>query len=416
MTRPTTLIVGASHAGVTAAEALRRNGYDGRIRLYSAEAAPLPYHRPPLSKAYMAGEKSAEQIALRGAKFYADNDIELLTGTRVDAVDAGARSLRAGGETVTWDTLVLATGARARPLPGCEGITSGLHRLRDLADADRLSALRNRGGRLVIAGGGFIGLEVAATMVRSGLEVIVIDPLQALLRRALPADLSALLLARHRAEGVDIRLGRRISRVIAEDGALRRIELDDGCRIDTEDLLVGIGSTARLELAEQLGLATHAGGILVDRHGRSSCEGVYAIGDCAAQNNRFAGGLARIESVQAATDQARAVAAAICGKDDAPSAGDALPWFWSDQYDLKLQMAGLPDAAATSVMRGTPGDGPCSLFQMQQDRMTASFSINRAGDHVHSRKLIAQGARFDISLLADPEIPLTKCQLTEAAT
>lgn len=405
-----TLIVGASHAGVTAAEALRRNGYDGEITLISAEDCPLPYHRPPLSKAYLAGEKTAQQIALRGAKFYTDNAIDLRPGLRAEALDAQAKTLTAGGEVLPYDDLILATGARPRRLPAAEEIRTGLHILRDLAQADALALRRDSASRLVIAGGGFIGLEVAATFVKRGVEVIVIEPQPALLTRALPQEVSEALLAYHRAAGVEIRLGTSITRLAHDAGRLTAVELSDGTRVATDDLLVGIGSEARLELAP--GAETHIGGIKVDAQGRTSLPGVWAIGDCACQMNDFAGGWARIESVQAATEQARATGATIAGK-AAPSAAQALPWFWSDQYDWKLQMAGFVQPGAETLLRGRAEDGAFSVLQMAGDRLLSCFSVNRAGDHIHSRKLIAAGARFDRAALADTATPLNKCLAPE---
>ncbi|WP_010137772.1 NAD(P)/FAD-dependent oxidoreductase [Oceanicola sp. S124] len=408
-----TLIVGASHAGVTAAEALRRNGFDGAITLLSAEACPLPYHRPPLSKAYLSGEKSAQQIALRGATFYEDNAIILRHGLRAEGLDPRARTLTAGDEVIPYDDLILATGARPRLLPGSEQIRTGLHRLRDLADADALARRRDSASRLVIAGGGFIGLEVAATFVKRGVEVIVVEPQTSLLARALPAEVSAPLLALHRAAGVEIRLGTTLTRLIHSNGRLTGVELSDGTQIATDDLLVGIGSQARLELAP--GAETRLGGFAVDSHGRTSLPHVWAIGDCATQDNRFAGGPARIESVQAATDQARATGAALAGKTDAPPAAEALPWFWSDQYDWKLQMAGFIQPGAEVVLRGDPAAGAFSVLHMRGARLCATFSVNRAGDHIHARKLIASGARFDAAALTDAATPLNKCLIPEPA-
>lgn len=404
------VIIGAAHGGVTAAEALRRNGWQGEITLLSAETM-APYHRPPLSKAYLSGDKTAAQIALRGPAFYTDNRIDLRLGTRATGLDPAARRITtAAGAEIGYDRLILATGARARRLPGTEGLAH-VHALRDLRDADRLRDVMAAGGRLAIVGGGFIGLEVAASMVKAGVAVTVIEPLPALLRRALPAEISDRVQARHLAEGVDLRLGTGVAELRSGGGAFAGLLLTDGTEIAADHLLVGIGSTARLELAEAAGADLHLGGVRVDAFGQSSVPGIYAIGDCATQWNDFYGDWIRIESVQAATDQARAVAAHITGRDAVPGAGAVLPWFWSDQYDLKLQMAGFVQPGADVVLRGD--DAGVSVLHLRDGRLTAGFSVNRPGDHVGARKFITAEARMDPDALRDPAVALAKCLRAE---
>lgn len=412
-------IIGASHAGVTTAEALRRGGYDGRILLFSADPAALPYHRPPLSKAYLAGEKAAAQIALRGASFYADTGIELITGSRVTDLDLAARCVQAAGHQHPVDHIILACGARARNLPGLTGQIRGIHCLRTLSDADSLAGRTLAGGRLVIAGGGFIGLEVAATLVRRGVHVTIIEPQTALLRRALPQAISERLLQRHRLEGVDIRPGESIARIETNNTELCAVHLSDGTRLATDDLLVGIGSTARLELAQSAGLALHMDGVQVNHAGRTSASGVHAIGDCATQLNRFASGWIRLESVQAANEQARACAAHILDLPDAPSAANAVPWFWSDQFDWKLQIAGLirpaPQPDLQTVIRQQPDQGSCTVLQLKAGILVAAASVNRPADHLQARKLIASAAHLDPHLLADVTVALSDCRMAGAA-
>lgn len=402
------VIIGASHAGVAAAAGLRKAGYAGELLLVSAETA-LPYHRPPLSKAYLKAEKSAEQIALRGEKFYTDSDITLLRGARATAIDPAAKTVVIDGVSRAYSSLILATGARARPLPETEAITQGIGTLRDLEDADALRKVIDRGGKLVIVGGGFIGLEVAATAVLAGLQVTVIEPLPALLRRALSAEVSDFLLAHHRAQGVDIRLNTGLARIEADGPRARAVLLTDGARLEADHILVGIGSTARLELAESAGLETHMGGIKVDALGRTSAPDIYALGDCATQQNPWFGDWLRLESVQAATDQAAATALALCGKADQARPHETPPWFWSDQYALKLQMVGFVTEGVQTLLRGAIGEAGFSVLHRRDDRLVAAFSVNRAADHIAARRLIASGARLDPIRAADPTIPLAKC-------
>lgn len=402
------VIIGASHAGVAVAAGLRKAGYAGEVLLVSAEAA-LPYHRPPLSKAYLKGEKSAEQIALRGEKFYTDNAITLLRQARATAVDAAAKTVVIDGVGRAYSSLILATGARARPLPGTEAITQGLSSLRDLADADALRTMIDRGGKLIIVGGGFIGLEVAATAVQAGLQVTVIEPLPALLRRALPAEVSDFLLAHHRAQGVDIRLNTGIDRIEAEGSGSRAALLTDGTRLEADHILIGIGSSARLDLAETAELETYLGGIKVDTLGRTSAPDIYALGDCATQWNPWFGDWLRLESVQAATDQAAATALALCGKADQARPHETPPWFWSDQYALKLQMVGFVTEGVQTLLRGAIGEAGFSILHLRDGRLVAAFSVNRAADHIAARRLIASGTRLDPTRAEDATIPLAKC-------
>jgi len=402
------VIIGASHAGVAAAAGLRKAGYAGELLLVSAETA-LPYHRPPLSKAYLKAEKSAEQIALRGEKFYTDSDITLLRGARATAIDPAAKTVVIDGVARAYSSLILATGARARALPGTETITQEVGTLRDLDDANALRKVIDRGGKLVIVGGGFIGLEVAATAVQAGLQVTVIEPLPALLRRALPAEVSDFLLAHHRAQGVDIRLNTGLARIEADGPRARAVLLTDGARLEADHILVGIGSAARLELAESAGLETYMGGIKVDALGRTSAPDIYALGDCATQQNPWFGDWLRLESVQATTDQAAATAFALCGKADQARPHETPPWFWSDQYALKLQMVGFVTEGVQTLLRGAIGEAGFSVLHLRDDQLVAAFSVNRAADHIAARRLIALGARLDPMRAADPTIPLAKC-------
>jgi len=401
------IIIGASHGGVQAAASLRQQGWEEEIVLLSAEDA-LPYHRPPLSKAFLSGEKAAEDILLRGADFYAGQGIKLETDLRVDGVDPVARRIRMGARSLSYGALILATGARARR-PALDGLDwQGVHLLRDIADARQLKAALADAGRVVIIGGGFIGLEVAATAIKAGKSVTVLEMQDRILARAFPAALSHWLAKQHRAAGVDMRLNCAVDRLEGEAGRLRAVRLADGTRLDADLVLIGIGSEAANELAWDAGLSCVAGGIRVDEACRSSTPDIFALGDCASQFNRFAGAVTRIESVQNAADQARIVANVLTGK--APEEPGA-NWFWTDQYALKIQMAGLVLADCPVTVRGEPDSGTFSLLQMQRGRIVAAFSVNRPADHMTARRLIAAGTRLDPILAADGLVPLAKAVL-----
>lgn len=406
------VIVGASHAGVQAAQSLRQAGWQEPIRLVSAES-DLPYHRPPLSKAFLAGERTAEQIVLRGPQFYAEHGIDLLLDFPVTSVDPAARAVVGPKGRLDFSALILATGADARRLavPGAD--LAGIHTLRDLADARRLKAGLEAASTVVVIGGGFIGLEVAATAAKAGKDVTVVEAEGRLLARALPAALSDFLAERHAREGV--RFLMRTAVVGFEPGAgggVGAVRLHDGRRLDGDLVVVGIGGVANLALAADLGLAVEAGGILVDADGATSAPGVYAAGDCASHHGRFADRAVRIESVQNATDQARAAAGRVAGR---PHPLAAVPWFWTDQYDLKVQMAGLPTAGVREILRGDPAAGAFSLIHLAGDRLAAVYSVNRPGDHMAARKLIDQAARLDPAAAADAAVPLLQAAAGDPA-
>lgn len=409
------VIVGASHAGVQAAVSMRQAGWQEPIHLVSAEDE-LPYHRPPLSKAFLLGEKSADQIQLRAESFYAGQGIELHLGTRALGVDAAGRKVLTTRGELAFDKLILATGARARrlPLPGAD--LDGVFTLRDMADARRLKPAMDSAESLTVIGGGFIGLEVAATAAKNGKAVTVIEMLPRLLTRSVPEIVAAHLAGYHAAKGATILFGKQIEAIEGEGGRVRAVRLGDDARIEADLVLVGIGGVADLSLAEPLGLATAAGGILVDEHGMTSIPGIYAVGDCAAFDNPYAGGVLRLESVQNAVDQAKAAGTHAAGM-AAPLS--AVPWFWTDQYDLKVQMAGIAPADGEQVLRGDPESHAYSVFHLRDRRLVAAFSVNRAADHMAARRLIATGAPLDLALAADPAVPLLRAapepQLRSAA-
>ena len=397
------VIVGAGHAGVQAAASLRQAGYQEPIRLIGDEAC-APYHRPPLSKAMLAGEKQPEQIVLRGPDYFDRNGIELVLGTCARALDPASRTLRLADGTLSYDKAVIATGAGARMLAGFE--YDNVFTLRNMQDALSLQDALTPGAKLVVVGGGFIGLEVAATARKLGLAVDVVEMQDRLLARAIPEALSEYICKRHRAEGVRIHLGAQIDRIAAERGRIASVALSSGASLAADLVLVGVGNAPEIRLAAEAGAGTAMGGILVDGAMRTTLPDVYAIGDCTAFDLPVAGSRVRLESVQNAVDQGRAVAAQIAGQG---GSYDPVPWFWSDQFDMKLQMAGLSVPGSGFTLRGSVESGSFSLIETLGDRLVAVHSVNAAGDHMASRRLIGAPGRFDRLAASDTDIPLKAC-------
>jgi len=384
------VIVGAGHAGGSVAALLRQYGYAEPITLLGAEPH-APYQRPPLSKARLKGEPV--DLALRPDAFYATQSIALRTDTSVASIDRDAGVVRlADGAVLPFAHCIIATGARPRTLPG-DALT-----LRGIEDADRLRDALQPGARLAIIGGGYIGLEVAASARALGAEAIVLEREPRLLARTASPALAAFLEARHRAAGVDIRLGVDIAAI--ETGGIR---LGDGSRIACDATLVGIGAIPNDELAREAGLTTD-GGIVVDEHARTTDPRIFAIGDCTLRPVSRYGRHCRLESVPSATEQAKQAAAAITGR-AAPAA--EIPWFWSDQYALRLQLAGLPFDATHTVTRGDPDTGGFAIFHLAADNtVEAVEAVDDSAAFMAARQLIARRARPDPAALADPARPL----------
>ena len=400
---PGAVIVGAGHAGVQAAASLRQAGYQEPIRLVSDEDC-APYHRPPLSKAMLAGEKRPEQIALRGPDYFGRNGIEFMPGVRARALDPASKTVRLADGSLAYEKAVIATGAGARMLDGFE--YDNVFVLRNMRDALSLQDALTPGAKLVVVGGGFIGLEVAATARKLGLSVDVVEMQDRLLARAIPAALSDYICQRHRAEGVRIHLGARIDRVAAEGGRIASVELSNGASLAADLVLIGVGNAPETGLAAEAGAGTAMGGILVDGAMRTTLPDVYAIGDCTAFDLPVTGGRVRLESVQNAVDQGRAVAGQITGQG---GSYDPVPWFWSDQFDMKLQMAGLSLPGTGFTLRGAMESGSFSLVETLGERLVAVYSVNAVADHMASRRLIGEPARFDRSAASDPDTPLKAC-------
>ena len=389
-------IVGTGHGGAHAAIALRQLGYDGTIALIGREPEP-PYERPPLSKDYLAGEREPERLFIRPPALWPERGIELLAGRDIVAVDPAARRLAcADGETIGYRTLVWAAGGIARPL-SCPG-GERAHVIRSKTDVDRLRALLPAARRVAVIGGGYIGLEAAAVLSGLGKEVVLIEALDRLLGRVAGEPLSHFFAARHRAEGVDVRLGATAAEI--GDGFVRLAGADT---VLCDLVIAGIGIDAAA--APLLAAGAEGGnGVLVDSFCRTTLPAVYAVGDCALHDNLWAGGARiRLESVQNAHDQAAAAARHIAGQ---PRPYDAIPWFWSNQYDVKLQSVGLWLGYDETVLRGDPASGSFALVYLAAGRVVALDCVNATRDYVQGRRLVEQGARIAPAALADSSRPL----------
>jgi 3-phenylpropionate/trans-cinnamate dioxygenase ferredoxin reductase component len=378
------VIIGAGQAGLQTAVELRAAGYPEPVVLVGAEDAQ-PYHRPPLSKAYLTGEKSADSLLMRGEAFYAEQNITRLFGVAATAIDREGRAvLLADGRSLPYDHAVLATGADARRLV-CDGANlDGVVLLRSKADSDDLRTRLKQASSVVVIGGGFIGLEVAASASKLGKSVTVLEMAPRLMARAVGEGVSAFFAAAHRGHGVDVRLGEGVSEIMGAGGKVSAVRSTTGTIIPCGLVVAGIGVTPNSQIAAEAGL-TVANGIVVDASQRTSDPAILALGDCCAFPGPD-GSLLRLESVQNAVDQAKVVAAAILGRE---TRYDAVPWFWSDQYDLKLQMVGLSAGADHVIERGDKAGNRFSAFYFRQGRLIAIDSINRPADHMRGRKALA---------------------------
>lgn len=404
-----TVIIGAGQAGVQVADSLRTEGYTGEITILNDEAA-FPYQRPPLSKDYLGADSPGTALPLRGPEFLAAKDITLRAGAAV-AVDTAARSVTlADGSALGYTHLVFATGAANRPLP-CPGASlEGVHALRTLDDAENLQAALANAQRVVVIGAGFIGLEFAAAARSRGIEVTVLEFAPRPMGRALSATASDWFAARHRAEGIDLRLNEGVASIERDRSGLM-VESTTGDRYSADLVLYGVGVAPRTELAEAAGLATD-NGILVDPELRTNVDGVLAVGDCASFPNAHTGSRTRIESVQNATDHGRHAARSIMGHcaDYAET-----PWFWSTQGNLRLQIAGISHPDDLPVLLGDPTSGKFSIALLRDGVLVAVESVNSAADHISARKLVGRGIALDPATLADPGFSLKALTKTALA-
>lgn len=403
MTHFDVAIVGAGHGGAQAAIQLRQLGFAGSIGLIGAEPEP-PYERPPLSKEYFAGEKEFERMLIRPEAFWRERNVHLLPGTRIVSVDPAATTLAAAdGRTIGYGTLVWAAGGTPRRLRCEGGDLEGVHVVRCRAEVDRIRSELGGTRRVAVIGGGYVGLETAAALRKLGKAVVLVEALDRVLARVAGEPISRFYEAEHRAHGVDVRLSAAVERIEGQGGRVTGVRLQSGEVLEVQMAIVGIGIDAAVEPLLAAG-AEGANGVDVDAFCRTSLPGVYAVGDCAAHENRFAGGLRlRLESVQNATDQANAAARAICGQ---PQPYDAVPWFWSNQYDLKLQTVGLSLGYDAALVRGSPAERSFSLLYLLEGRVIAIDAVNAARDYIQGRKLIESRTVADPAQLADPAVPL----------
>jgi len=406
MTQGPVLIAGAGHAGFQLAASLRQHGYSEPIRLINDEEH-LPYQRPPLSKAYLKGAGGADSLMFRPDKFYRDQNIELIAD-RAASIDRGARRLLlASGSSLDYGHLVLATGARNRLLDIPNANLEDVCYLRTLDESEALRLRIASARRVVVIGAGFIGLEFAATARAKGLEVDVIELGARVMARAVTAEVSDFFQSRHTAAGIRIHLGVQATSIESDGTHVAGVSLSDGRHVPADLVVVGVGVLPNVELADEAGLPV-AAGIIVNEQLLTSDPNISAIGDCALFASHRFGGSLRLESVQNATDHARCVAARLTG--DAKTY-DGQPWFWSDQRDDKLQIAGLTTGYDRVVVRGDPAQGSFSAFCYKSGQLVGVESVNRGSDHVFGRKILGMNRSIAPEQAADTSFDL-KAALT----
>lgn len=396
------LIVGAGHGGAQAALALRQHKYAGSVALLGDEPDP-PYERPPLSKEYFSGEKSFERILIRPQAIWAERDIELQLLRRVVAVDPAEQNVvLSDGSRIGYGKLIWATGGAPRRLSCSGSDLMGVHNVRTRADADRMLAETPKVQNVVVIGGGYIGLEAAAVLAKLGKQVTVLEAMDRVLARVAGEPLSRFYEAEHRAHGVEIHLIAKMDCLIGHDGWVTGVRMSDGSVLPADMVVVGIGIVPAVEPLIAAGAAS-GNGVEVDEFCQTSLPNIYAIGDCAIHANPFAGGQRiRLESVQNANDQAITAARHIAG-DAAPY--HAVPWFWSNQYDLKLQTIGLSLGYDEVVVRGQSAARSFTLVYLSKGKVLALDCVNSVKDYVQGKALVITQATPDKSVLANPEIP-----------
>ena len=402
----TAIIIGAGHAGGELAIALRNEGWEGRILLLGEEAH-LPYHRPPLSKAYLAGSVEKSSLSIRPQMAYDKANVEFIGSVRVSRIDRANQRLElADGSQLAYDRLAIATGGRPRPLSVPNAAVAercaNFHYLRTLDDVEQIRAQLAPGKRLAIVGGGYIGLEVAASAIAQGLQVTVLEALPRVLQRVTAAELSAYYERKHREAGVDIRTGVQVADLEVTGDTVTAVLCADGSRLAADLVVVGIGLLANTELAAEAGLQVD-NGILVDEHAQTSDPHIYAAGDCTNHPNALIGRRLRLESVPNALEQSRVAAANMAGKAKTYA---SVPWFWSDQYELKLKMVGLAEGFERLVLRGDPATDSFSAFYLKGDKVLAADTVNRPQDFIAAKRLEAEGIAVTAEQLADDGRPL----------
>jgi 3-phenylpropionate/trans-cinnamate dioxygenase ferredoxin reductase subunit len=402
MSQQSCVIIGASHAGTQLALSLRQGGWEGRIVLAGDEPFK-PYQRPPLSKDVLSGSKTAEQIPIRPASVLEDAGIELLLGRRVDSIDREAKTLYLdNGESQPYDKLALTLGAYPARIRLTGSDKHGVHYLRKLSDVGEIRPYIGIGKSVVIVGGGYIGLEAGAVLRQMGMDVTVLEALPRIMQRVTAPVVSGFYERLHREEGLEI-LTRALVTSIEGDERVERVHCADGSEWDADLVIIAVGVLPNTDLAARAGLEVEDG-ILVDEFARTSDPDIVAAGDCTRHFNPIYRRRVRLESVQNAMDQARTAAATLNGN---PQPYHAVPWFWSDQYDVKLQIAGLSQGYDSVVLRGDPGNGRSfAVFYFEGDRLLAVDAINRPGEFMAGKKLLMAGTPVDREKLADESIPI----------
>lgn len=389
------VVIGAGQAGSSCVAKLRNGGFEGRVTLIGAEPVP-PYQRPPLSKAYLMGDMALERLFLRPEAFYAEHDIDLMMGVHVDAIDTAAQSISVQGKTMHYDDLVLTTGSEPRHLPASiGGDLDGVHVVRDLADVDAMAPRFVKDAKVLIVGGGYIGLEAASVAAKLGLHVTLVEMADRILQRVAAPETSDFFRDLHQGHGVDIREGVGLERLLG-DGAVRGARLSDGAEVDADFVIVGVGIAPCTALAEVAGIEID-NGIKVDAQGRTSAPHVWAAGDCTSFPYR--GGRIRLESVPNAIDQSECVAENIMGGDKDYV---AKPWFWSDQYDVKLQIAGLNTGYDRVITRRTDADS-VAFWYFRGSELLAVDAMNDPRGFMVGKRLIEAGKSPDPAAISDPE-------------
>ena len=396
------IIAGASHAASMLAPTLRQQGWQGRIIVIGAEAS-IPYHRPPLSKDYLAGEKTLDEILIRPAKVYEKSEVEFILDTSVESINRDNKTIQlSNNETLPYNKLALTVGSKVRKvnLPGVE--LDGVFYLRDLKDVERISAYINSGANAVIVGGGYIGLETAAVLNKKGMNVTVLEMMERVLQRVTAPVVSEFYTRVHNEEGVSIRCGVGVSG-FRGNGRVAKVLCSDGSEFAADLVIIGVGILPNTALAAAAGLEVD-NGIVVNARAQTSDPDIFAAGDCANHHNPVYDRRIRLESVQNATDQSRVAAAAACGKE---AGYNAVPWFWSEQYDLMLQIAGLSRGYDEIITRGAPAGGRSfAAFYLQEGRVIAVDAVNKPQEFMFSKKLIPLRKTVDKKRLADAGTPI----------
>ncbi|GMO93406.1 NAD(P)/FAD-dependent oxidoreductase [Bradyrhizobium sp. TM239] len=397
------VIVGAGHAGAQAAIALRQHQFVGTIAIVGDEAE-LPYERPPLSKDYLSQEKGFERILLRPARFWDDREVDMLLGREVDMVDPSDKKVIASdGSVIAYNTLIWAAGGRARRLPCAGADLQGVHSVRTRADVDNILGHLEEVEKVVVIGGGYIGLETAAVLSKTGKDITVLEAQDRVLARVAGRAISNFYEAEHRAHGVVIRVDAVVREIVGERGRVVGVRLANGEILDCGMVIVGIGIAPCIDALIAAG-ARYGNGVIVDEYCRTTLPDMYAIGDCALHANAFAGGAEiRLESVQNANDMAATAARAVVGE---LTPYRVLPWFWSNQYDLRLQTIGLSMGYDAEVVRGDPASRSFSVIYLRDSRVIALDCVNSTKDYVQGKRLVENGVRSAADVLSDTNLPL----------